>query len=259
MKPLHLALLAGTASTAPLFAAESELAKKLSNPVSDLISFPIQGNLDFGIGPGDGQKFTANIQPVAPFSINEDWNLISRTILPVIDVEGTQLGGGGDAFGLGDTVQSMFISPAESDPIWGLGPVFLLPTATDDALGLDKWGVGPTGVVLKQSGHWTYGALANHLWDVGGSGSSQVNATFLQPFLAYNTPNAWTFTVNSESTYDWASHQWTVPVNLVVSHLVTFGKQPVQFFGGARYYLEKPAGGPDWGLRFGFTMLFPKG
>lgn len=254
---LSLGLLA-VASTLPADADGSDLAKKLSNPVSDLISVPIQGNLDFGGGVAGGQRFYTNVQPVIPIALNDDWNLISRTILPVVDQEGLGFGGTGDAFGLGDTVQSFFFSPKESDPIWGIGPVLLFPTATDAFLGGDKWGVGPTGVVLKQDGPWTYGALGNHLWDVAGSGSSQVNATFIQPFLAYNAPGGWTFTINSESTYDWANHQWTVPVNLIVSKLQPIGGQPVQFFGGVRYYLEKPDTGPEWGLRFGLTFLFPK-
>ncbi|BCX49641.1 neuromedin U precursor [Haloferula helveola] len=240
-------------------ANEPDLAKQLANPVSSLISVPFQGNIDFGNGPADGQRFTLNIQPVIPITLNEDWNLISRTILPVVDVEGTQFGGVGDEFGLGDVVQSFFVSPAESDPIWGIGPAFLFPTATDSSLGAEKWGAGPTGVVLKQSGPWTYGALANHIWDFAGDGSrGGVNATFLQPFVSYITPTKTTLTLNVESTYDWQNHQWTVPVNFVVSQLLTLGDQPIQVFGGARYYVEKPTQGPEWGLRFGVVFLFPK-
>ncbi|MFK7850004.1 MAG: transporter [Akkermansiaceae bacterium] len=237
-----------------------DLALKLSNPVADLISLPIQSNYDFGIGPGEGTRWTTNVQPVIPISISSDWNVISRTILPIVDLEGVQLGGGGDATGLGDTLQSFFFSPKSSDPIWGVGPVFLIPTATDSVLGGEKWGIGPTGVVLKQTGPWTYGALANHLWDFAGDSSrAGINATFLQPFVSYATPQATTYTLNLESTYDWQNDQWTVPVNFIVSQLVTFGNQPVQFFGGARYYVESPSGGPEWGLRFGLTFLFPKG
>ncbi|NQX02779.1 transporter [bacterium] len=180
-----------------LHAQDTDLAKKLSNPVAALISVPLQGNYDFGIGPGDGNKFTLNIQPVVPISLSDDWNVISRTILPVIDQQGILAGGAADASGLGDTVQSFFFSPKVSDPIWGLGPVFLLPTAT-------------------------------------------------------------TFSLNVESTYDWVGNQWNVPINLIVSQIVKLGDQPVQFFGGVRYYAEKPEGGPDWGLRFGMTFLFSK-
>ncbi len=238
---------------------ETDLAQQLSNPVADLISLPIQSNYDFGIGPGDGTRFTTNIQPVIPFSLNDDWNLISRTILPVIDQEGTLAGGAADKFGLGDVVQSFFFSPKSSDPIWGVGPVFLLPTATDAVLGTDKWGFGPTAVVLKQNGPWTSGALANHLWDFAGDDSrNSINVTFFQPFVSYTTPQATTFSFNVESTYDWQQNQWNVPFNAVVSQLVQIGDQPIQFIAGARYYLETPAGGPDWGLRFGLTFLFPK-
>lgn len=240
-------------------AQDADLAQKLANPVADLISVPVQSNYDFGIGPGDGTKWTTNIQPVIPFGINDDWNVISRTILPVVDQEGIALGGANDAFGLGDTVQSFFFAPKTSDPIWGIGPVFLIPTATDSLLGSEKWGAGPTAVVLKQDGPWTYGALANHLWSFAGDDSrDDVNATFFQPFVSYITPTKTTFTLNSETTYDWTNEQWNVPVNFIVSQLLKLGDQPVQLFAGARYYLETPDGGPEWGLRSGITFLFPK-
>jgi hypothetical protein len=114
-------------------------------------------------------------------------------------------------------------------------------------------------VVLKQEGPWTFGALANHLWDVAGDDSrAGVNATFLQPFVSYITPTKTTFTINTETTYDWQNDQWIVPANLVVSQLFKIGEQPVQAFVGARYYVETPNGGPEWGLRFGLTFLFPK-
>jgi len=245
----------------PLHAEDAELAKKLSNPVSDLISVPLQGNLDFGLGPGGGQKFTLNIQPVIPISLNEDWNVISRTILPVIDQEGISFGGVDDEFGLGDITQSFFFSPKKSEPfIWGIGPAFLIPTATDSSLGFEKWGAGPTVVILKQQHGWTYGALANHIWDFAGDNDrASVNATFIQPFLSYTTPKATTFTFNLESTYDWQREQWSVPANLIVSQMLKIGEHPIQLFGGIRYYLEKPDSGPEWGLRFGVTFLFPKG
>ena len=258
MKPCipYLAIALGT----PLLHAEdADLAQKLSNPVADLISVPIQSNYDFGIGPGDGTRWTTNIQPVIPIGLNEDWNLISRTILPVIEQNGILPGGAADESGLGDVVQSFFFSPKSSDPIWGVGPVFLIPTATDTILGTEKWGVGPTAVVLKQHGPWTYGALANHIWDVAGDDSrGSVNATFLQPFVSFTTPQATTYSLNLENTYNWQNNEWNVPVNFVVSQLVKIGDQPVQFFAGARYNLESPIGGAEWGLRLGLTFLFPK-
>lgn len=247
-------------SATALHAQDADLAQKLANPVADLISVPIQSNYDFGVGAGDGTVWRTNIQPVIPFGIGEDWNVISRTILPVVDQEGLAAAGDSlDASGLGDITQSFFFSPKESSPIWGVGPVLLIPSATDDLLGGEKWGIGPTAVALKQEGPWTYGALANHLWDVAGDdGRNSINATFLQPFVSYITPTKTTFSINLESTYDWQANQWTVPVNLVVSQLLKIGEQPVQAFVGARYYAETPNGGPEWGLRFGLTFLFPK-
>jgi len=238
----------------------AELAKKLANPISSLISVPIQSNYDFDVGPGNGTVWKTNVQPVIPFGISEDWNVISRTILPVIDQQGLALKGDAlDAFGLGDITQSLFFSPKESSPIWGLGPVFLIPSATDDLLGSGKFGIGPTAVVLKQDGQWTIGALANHLWDVAGDGGrGSVSATFIQPFISYVNHSHTTFSLNTESTYDWTEDQWTMPLNFQISQLLKIGGHPLQVFAGARYYAEKPENGPEWGLRFGLTMLFPK-
>jgi hypothetical protein len=141
----------------------------------------------------------------------------------------------------------------------GGGPVFLYPSATDNALGGQKWGAGPTVVLLKQKNGWTYGTLANHIESFAGTSSRQnVSATFLQPFLSYTTKTYTTYGINTESTYNWQNSQWTVPINATVSQLVKLGKQPVQFQLGGRYYPEKPIGGPDWGVRFAVTLLFPK-
>lgn len=253
-------LLMVAAAAEPLAAADADLALQLSNPVANLISVPVQSNLDFGLGPGGGTKWTTNIQPVIPFDLTEHWNLISRTILPVVDQQGVALGGTNNAFGLGDTLQSLFFSPKNPEPfIWGIGPALLFPTATDSFLGANRWAAGPTAVVLKQHGGWTFGALANHLWDYAGSGDGRINATFIQPFVSFANSHATSFTLNLESTYDWQSNQWNLPANFLVAQVLKVGGQPVQVFAGARYYLETPTGGADWGLRFGFTLLFPKG
>ncbi|WP_157018876.1 transporter [Mesorhizobium xinjiangense] len=255
-------LLVAAASATSASAQDSDLAKQLANPIASLISVPFQFNYDTGYGPNDGSKTYVNIQPVLPFSLNDDWNLISRTILPVAWQEDIA-GPSGTQFGLGDTVQSLFFSPKAPGPggtIWGVGPVFLVPTATDDLLGGEKWGAGPTGVVLKQSGPWTYGMLANHIWSFAGDGArSDVSATFLQPFINYTTHDAWTFALNTESTYDWESESWSVPINFMVSKLVTINKQPISLQAGVRYWAESPENGPDgFGARLGITFLFPK-
>lgn len=238
-----------------------ELAKKLSNPIASLISVPFQGNYDNGYGPDDGDKYYVNVQPVIPFTLNENWNVISRTILPIAwqnDIAGPS----GDQFGLGDTTQSFFFSPKQpaGGIIWGAGPVFLLPTATDDLLGGDKWGAGPTAVVLKQDGPWTVGALTNHVWSFAGEGDrNDISSTFLQPFVSYTTKNAWTFTLNTESTYDWEGEAWSVPINFTVAKLVKIDKQPISLTAGVRYWAESPDNGPDgFGARLAITFLFPK-
>lgn len=245
-------------------AAEDGLAQQLANPVAALISVPFQFNYDDGIGPSDGgSRAVLNIQPVIPFSFGEDWNIISRTIVPLVD-QSDIFPGAGSQTGLGDTVQSLFLSPKAPTAggiIWGVGPVFLLPTATDDLLGTGKWGIGPTGVVLRQQGPWTVGGLANHIWSVAGDEDrADVSQTLLQPFMSYTTPDAWTFTLQTETTYNWETEEWAVPVNAVASKIVTLGGQPVSLFAGARYWAQSPAGAPEgWGFRFGATLLFPRG
>ena len=241
-------------------ASDEDLAQQLANPVASLISVPFQANWDFGIGVNDATRFTLNVQPVIPFSLNEDWNLIIRTILPVIDAE-SPAPGIGDASGLGDTVQSFFFSPKEPVGGWilAIGPVALWPTATDSRLGGEQWGAGPTALALKQAGPWTYGALVNHLWSYAGDEDrGAVNATFIQPFVSYITKTKTTFTVNAETTFDWEHEQWNVPVNFIISQLFKVGSQPLQAFVGGRYYFEGPEGGADWGVRAGLTLLFPK-
>ncbi len=240
-----------------------DLAKKLANPISSLISVPIQLNYDQDIGPQeDGSVLRINVQPVIPISLNEDWNLISRTIVPIIDQDDIPVDGSGET-GLGDILQSLFFSPkapTSGGIIWGVGPAMLLPTATDDALGAEKWGIGPTAVALKQTGPWTYGGLVNHIQSFAGAGDrSDVSATFLQPFVSYITKTKTTIGLNVESTRDWEAEEWSVPINLTVNQLFKIGKQPLQIGGGIRYWADSPDNGPEgWGVRLQLTLLFPK-
>ncbi len=260
MKSNRLFLLLSALLSAGHATSQDDLAQQLANPVSSLISVPFQSNWDFGIGPEEASRYTLNIQPVVPLSLDEDWNLIVRTIVPVIDAE-SPAPGIPDASGLGDIVQSFFFSPVDPMNGWivGAGPAFLYPSASDTLLGSEKWGAGPTAVALKQEGPWTYGALVNHLSSFAGDEArADVNATFLQPFVSYITPTKTTYTLNTESTYDWEREQWLIPVNAVISQLVAFGDQPVQFSLGARYYAEGPDGGPEWGIRAAVTLLFPR-
>ena len=242
---------------------KESLAKELSNPVAALISLPLQLNYDENIGIDDkGSRMTLNVQPVVPFSINDDWNIISRTILPVIEQSDIYSGAGSQS-GIGDIVQSVFFSPkalTSNGWVWGAGPVLLLPTGSDDLLTADKFGLGPTAVVLKQQGPWTYGALGNHIWSVGGSDNkADVNATFFQPFLSYTTHTATTFALNTESTYDWESEQLALPVNMTITKVISIGDQLISVGGGVRYWVKSTDNGPEGvGFRLIFTMLFPK-
>lgn len=240
-------------------ATDAELASELNNPLADLLIIPIQFNYDKDIGADDdGWRLKTNIQPVIPFNLNNDWNLITRTIIPVIYQEDIY-SGAGSQFGLGDTFLNLFFSPVKPTAggiIWGAGPVLLLPTATESLLGTKKWGAGPTSLVLTQLGSWTVGTLASHIWSFAGdSDRNYVNNTFLQPFVSYTWPSAWSVSLNSESAYNWQTEQWAVPVTTTVAKVVRWGKLPVRLQAGIGYWLESPDEGPD-GFRFLFQLNF---
>lgn len=243
--------------------SDAELAKKTQNPIASLISVPLQFNYDENLGPNDdGSRYLLNVQPVIPISLNQEWNIISRTIVPLIDLQDFPVKGD-DESGIGDVLQSLFFSPKKPTArglIWGVGPVVSFPTASDDYMGTGKLSAGPTVVGLKQESGWTYGVLANHLWSFAGEGGrAYVNTTFLQPFLAFTLPSFTTVGVNTESSYDWRAEQWSVPVNLMVSQLLRIGSQPVSLQAGLRYWADSPEGGPeDIGFRLAITLLFPK-
>jgi len=253
------------AAAGPALAQDNaaELARKLSNPVAALISVPMQLNFDRDIGASrQGERWSLNLQPVIPMELDRKWNLISRTIVPVVSQKDIVPGAGRD-FSLGDTVQSFFLSPkvpTESGWIWGAGPVLLLPTGTEDRLSAKKWGAGPTAVMLKQAHGWTYGALGNHVWSFAGdSERASISSTFVQPFISYTTPDAWTFGFNTESTYDWKSRQWTFPLNLTATKVTRIGGQLVSVGGGVRYWADGPQNAPQgWGARIVVTLLFPR-
>jgi hypothetical protein len=259
--PAGAAPLAAAASATP---SAADLAKKLANPISDLVSIPFQFNWDEGVGPTDGLRFMMYAQPVVPMSVSDKWNLVGRFVLPLVFSQPPLVEGGETEAGTGDIVFSAFLSPKQGKLIWGVGPVFGLPTTTNPSIGTGKWSLGPTVVVLKQQGPWTVGALANQLWSVGSASNVEreyVNQTYLQPFVAYGLKSGVTFTLSSESTANWkadSGQQWTVPLILQVSKVTRLGPFPFSLGAAYGYYVETPDGGPSWKLRMNFSVLLPR-
>jgi len=242
--------------------SNSDLAKQAQNPVANLISLPLQNNTNFGIGPDDETQNILNIQPVWPVSINDKWNLITRTILPVVSQPDILTGGEGRVDGLGDATFTGFFSPKDSAKLtWGVGPVFLIPTATDDALGSDKWGTGASAVFLAMPGKWVVGSLFSNVWSFAGSGSQDINLFTWQYFVNYNMSNGWYLTSAPIITANWeagSDNRWTVPFGGGAGKIFKIGKQPVNAQVGAYYNVEKPDFGADWQLRLQLQFLFPK-
>lgn len=239
----------------------AELAKKLANPIASLISVPFQNNLDQGIGPLKGSRYTLNIQPVIPIAISSNLNLISRVILPVVSQYNIS-GINKHESGISDIVASTFFSPTNSKNgfTWGAGPVLLFPTGTNDYLTGKKFGVGPTIVALKQTGGWTIGALWNQIWSVSGSSNREdISQMFVNPFLAYNWKTGAGLTGNLEWTQNWQSNRANVWFSPMFSGLTSFGKQKVSFAVGPKFNLAAPDEvRAKMGLRASLVLLFPK-
>jgi hypothetical protein len=246
----------------PAMSAE-ELAKAVQNPVANLISVPFQNNTNFNVGPRDGTQNILNIQPVIPVSLSPQWNLITRTILPIITQPGFTAGQSSTT-GLGDLQLSGFLSPnSAAGLIWGAGAIMQAPTNSNDRLGSDRWGLGPTAVVLRleQGSPWVYGALVNNVWSVGGGSDPKYNNFLLQPFLNYNFSDGLYLTSAPIITANWeasGSQRWTVPLGGGVGKIFHFGRLPVNMQLSAYWNVVAPDNGPDWQLRFQIQFMFPK-
>lgn len=240
-----------------------ELARAAQNPIAAMISVPFQNNINFGYGPNDHIQNVLNIQPVIPISLSDQWNLVTRTILPVISQPG-MAPGEGTTFGLGATQFSAFLSPAQTGRlIWGVGPVVQAPTTTDQALGSNVWGAGPSLVALTMTGPWVIGGLANNVWSAGGAGRNRYNTLTMQPFVNYNfasSPGTY-MSFSPIVTANWeakSGEQWTVPLGLAVGQIFRIGQQPVNTQVGAYYNAIRPDIGPEWQIRFQIQLLFPR-
>jgi len=270
MKGCFACALLGALAVAAVPAARAEmsaeeLAKLAQNPVGNLISLPFQNNTNFNVGPRDGTQNILNIQPVYPIELNRDWNLITRTILPLIWQPGFAPGEN-TTFGLGDVQLSAFLSPSaptQDGIIWGAGAIVQMPTDTND-LGNRNWGLGPTAVVLRleKGSPWVYGVLVNNLWSLtsdkrGGS----YNNFLMQPFLNYNFPGGTYLTTAPIVTADWkadSDERWTVPVGGGIGHIFHVGRLPVNTQASAYYNVVHPDNGANWQLRLQVQLLFPK-
>jgi hypothetical protein len=252
----------GTEETAAASSTTSDLQKAVQNPVASLISVPIQNNSNFGVGPYDRTQDVLNIQPVIPAKISKNWMLITRIIQPIIwqPYPGQPTGG---QYGFGDMNPTFFLSPAKPGKlIWGVGPAFAIPTATDQILGQGKFSMGPSVVALLQPGKWTLGALVNNVWSIAGSGSRpDVNQMLLQYFVNYNLKKGWYISISPILTANWnasSGNVWTVPFGGGVGRVMKLGFQPVNisaaFYGNAVY----PSGASPWGMRLQIAFLFPK-
>lgn len=240
----------------------THLAKQAKNPLPDIINVPMQHNFNFGSGPGHDMQYTLNIQPVIPFHLPGNWNLVTRTILAVINQPEIDPGQG-STFGLGDTDLSLFLSPPSSEAfIWGFGPIIRFPTASVDALGGGKWGIGPTVAAVLTTGPWVVGALVNNVWSFAGDSTRpSVNQLLVQPSINYNLPDGWFLTSGPEVTADWKApsrDRWTVPIGGGVGKVVQIAQQSLNIQGEGYYNVERPAGAAVWTFTFTLQLLFPK-
>ncbi len=236
-----------------------DLAKAAQNPLASMISLPFQYNANFNYGPEDGTQDTLNIQPIWPFKLNDDWNLVTRTIIPVVSIPALTPGDNRTT-GLGDTTFTGWFSPsAASKWIWGAGPVLVLPTSSDDELGTGEWAAGASVVVLTMPGHWVVGSLFSNVWDV--SGNEEINFFTWQPIINYNLSDGWYLASVPIITANWeadSDQRWTVPVGAGVGKIFRLGKQPINMSSHVYYNAIKPDIVGDWTLRIQFQLMFPR-
>jgi hypothetical protein len=254
-----------TPSGGPSEAEKAEaLAKQAQNPIANLISLPFQNNTNFGYGPqGQRTQNVLNIQPVIPVPLSNDLLLVTRTIIPYIYQPTSATGNEGE-FGLGDINPSFFIVPRTTSNItWGVGPTFVLPTATQSFTGQGKWSAGPTGVVLVTTKRMVFGTLANNVWSFAGASDRKVvNQLLIQPFFNYNFSKGWYLVTSPIITANWEAasgdEQWTLPIGGGFGRVFAIGEQKVNASLQAFWNVIKPDGAGDWTLRAQFQFLFPR-
>jgi hypothetical protein len=242
----------------------TELAKKLQNPIGDLYSFPFQGNTNFNTGTRGGTQEILNVQPVIPIHINEDFTVITRTILPLVwqpSYEPAHT----VPFGTAPTEFSALLSNAKPIDHWvfGVGPIFGVPTASNKTLGSNVWGAGPEAVAVYIQGPWVAGLLVNNVWSLGGTsgrGGTRYSNFLIEPFANFNFGGGWYAFTAPEFTANWPAarnHAWTVPIGGGGGKVVKlFGKLPVNLQLGVFYNTVRPQYSGDWTLRTAATFIF---
>jgi hypothetical protein len=257
---LSLATARLQAQPSPQSKSASDLAQALLNPATNVINVSFEHNFDFGQGSARTLTYTGNVMPVVPFRLGKTWSLITRTLVPFISTR--SLDGGGDrTLGVGDIVETVYLSrerPA-SGWFWGAGPTMVFPTATSRRIGSGQWSAGPSAGVLRQEGAWTFTLLTAQAWSFAGDPHRpRVSTAFLESIVAYTTSKGTSFGVDTTAFYDWTGGQWTVPVELNATQIVTIGRRPLSIGLSARYGVTHPADGPAWGLMLALALLFPK-
>jgi hypothetical protein len=244
---------------------QSDLEKAAQNPIASMISLPFQDNIDFDVGEDNRVKNTLNIQPVVPLSLGPKFNLVVRTIIPIIsqptrDSDGSQ----STTFGLGDITLTAFLTSTQVRKlIWGIGPVIGIPTATDEVLGVKEWTAGPSLILLTQPTGWTVGCIVQNTWSLGNnSDNPDVNFFYSQVFVTKNLKAGWYINSAPIITANWeadAGDQWSVPIGAGAGRVFHIGNMPVNAQVGYYNYVVTHHNGADWQLRFQLSLLFPKG
>ena len=248
------------APPAPAAADTTAMAKEQQNPISSMATMPWQFNFNSGGGLEDRTFFLLNVQPVLPFKVSADWNMIVRTVVPVVSAPGPETS---RYTGIGDIQEQLYLTPSKGSTVtWGFGPVVSMPTATTAAMQTGSWAAGPSFVALAMPGPWVVGALINNVWTFSDSGSdTKVNQFLLQPFVNYNFGKGWALSTVPVITANWdaeSGQKWTVPIGAGISRTAVFSGKPMTL--ALHYYrnVVRPDNAGADQVRFMVVMLFPK-
>jgi hypothetical protein len=263
---------AASPDAAAVAARQKELIKQSQNPVGNLGVLPIQANFYYGQGLYQRTQTVTNIQPVIPIALNKRWNVISRTIVPIIDLPSSlppsqcnSTLGCPTLTGVGDIQQQTYFTPAKPATVtWGAGPIFQFATASPNLgpVGSHQTAAGVNAVGLIMPGNFVMGALVTQLWSIGGSSPTNpaVNSMLIQPFVNYNFGKGWALSTAPNITANFSAtpgQAWTVPLGFGLTKTFVLATTPMQF--GIQYYsnIVKPNLAPSTQLKVVLSFLFP--